>query len=71
MENILTENLSYKGYTSIIKYSNEDNTFYGKLENIKDLIIFEIDIKEVIELHFENIVNTYIQDRKELDEQSR
>jgi len=71
MENILTKNLSYKGYTSIIKYSNEDNTFYGKLENIKDLIIFEIDIREDIELHFENIVNAYIQDRKELNEQSR
>ncbi len=62
----MIKNLSYKGYASIIQYSNEDNCYYGKLENINDLITFETDTTAEIEQVFKNVVNTYIKDRKEL-----
>ena len=66
----MNKKLSYKGYTTIIQYSNEDKCFYGKLENITDLITFESDTSEDIELHFRNTVNTYIKDRKNINELS-
>ncbi len=66
----MNKKLSYKGYTTIIQYSNEDKCFYGKLENITDLITFESDTSEDIELHFINTVNTYIKDRKNINELS-
>jgi predicted HicB family RNase H-like nuclease len=33
--------INYKGYTGIISYSEEDETFYGKLDHINDLVTFE------------------------------
>jgi predicted HicB family RNase H-like nuclease len=33
--------VSMKGYTSTIKYSYEDRCYYGKIENIDDLFLFE------------------------------
>ena len=31
----------YKGYKTHIRYSVEDNVYYGKIENIDDLVLYE------------------------------
>ena len=35
--------ITYKDYISSVNFSAEDETFYGKIEHINDLITFESD----------------------------
>ena len=56
--------LTYKEYKSIIKYSKEDNVFYGMIEDIKDLITFEAPTEEQIETQFIKSVEEYIELKK-------
>lgn len=35
--------VNYKGYQAIIEFSSEDSTLFGKVLDIDDKIIFEID----------------------------
>jgi len=62
--------LNYKGYTGEYSYSTEDNCYYGKITNIKDLVTFETDTKELIKYNFEEAVDDYIETNKELDDSS-
>ena len=57
--------LHYKGYTTQIKYVVEDDVFYGKIDNVKDLVTFEATYKEDIEKEFHSAVDDYIEFRKE------
>jgi len=66
----MNKKLSYKGYTAIIQYSNEDKVYFGKLENMNDIITFETQNIEDMELTFKNTVDTYIQDRNILNNQN-
>ena len=66
----MNKKLSYKGYTSTIQYSNEDKVYFGKLENMNDIITFETQNIEDMELTFKNTVDTYIKDRNILNNQN-
>lgn len=56
MSNILT----YKGYITKVLYSSEDEVFFGKIENIKDLVNFESNSAIDIEAEFRKAVDDYI-----------
>jgi predicted HicB family RNase H-like nuclease len=51
----------------VLNISNEDKCFFGKLEMINDLIIFEADKIDDLEKNFQDSVNAYIDTCSELD----
>jgi len=57
----MKEILKYKGFTGIFEYSNEDNVFYGNLDKINDLVIFEADNYRDVKKSFEEAVDNYIE----------
>ena len=57
----MSNKIEYKGYYTEIKYSQKDKVLYGKIEFIDDLIKFERDTAEGIELEFRNAVDDYIE----------
>ena len=63
----MNKKLSYKGYTATIQYSNEDKVYFGKLEDINDIITFESPNIKNIELTFKDAVDIYIEDRKTIN----
>ena len=60
--------LEYKGYLTRIEYSVEDRVLYGKIEGIKDLVNFESNSTDEIEIEFHNAVDEYLQMCEELGE---
>ena len=52
--------LEYKGYLTKIEYSAEDNVIFGKVEGIKDLILFESENTSGIEGKFHEAVDEYL-----------
>ena len=57
MKNIL----NYKGYVTKIEYSMEDKVLYGKIEGIKDLVVFESESATEIENEFHLAVDDYLE----------
>lgn len=59
--------MKYKGYWAEIKYSDEDECFCGKIEGLKnDLIFFEGDTVRELKRDFKNAIDHYLQSCKEL-----
>ncbi|NLF27616.1 MAG: type II toxin-antitoxin system HicB family antitoxin [Clostridiales bacterium] len=56
MSNLLT----YKGYSTKVEYSAEDNLLYGKIEGIADLVNFECDSASDAERAFQEAVDDYL-----------
>ncbi len=52
--------LEYKGYLTKIIFSAEDNIVFGKVEGIKDLILFESNSTSDIECKFHDAVDEYL-----------
>ena len=52
--------LTYKEYMGSVHYSAEDETFYGKLEGIEDLISFEARSVDQLKAAFEESVEDYL-----------
>ena len=64
---LMTNNiLEYKGYYAKIEYSAEDKVLFGKIEGIKDLVNFESESSEQIELEFQKAVDDYLAFCKDL-----
>ena len=64
MDNIM----KYKGYWAEIKYSDEDECFYGKVEGLKkSLILFEGDTIKELKKDFKNAIDEHLQMCKELN----
>ena len=62
MDNIMR----YKGYWAIIRYSDEDECFYGKVEGLKkSLILFEGKTVKELKKDFKNAVNYHLKVCKE------
>lgn len=59
--------LKYKNYYTIIHYSKDDKLFYGKIEEIKDLITIKGKTLEVIEEDFKDSVDEYLDFCKDVD----
>lgn len=60
------ERLEYNGYYTIVKYSIEDNVFYGKIEALQDLVNFESTDYYKIKKEFESAVDDYLKFCKEV-----
>ena len=56
----------YKGFITTIVFSSEDNIFYGKIENITDLVLFDGKTVEEAFHYFVESVEDYIDFCKEL-----
>ena len=64
MDNVM----EYKGYYAKIRYSDEDQCFYGRIEGLKHSIIsFEGETEEKLRKDFENAIEEYLQTCKELN----
>lgn len=50
----------YKGYETTIHYDDYDDIYYGRVENIKDLVSFENAKLEFIENEFYSAVDDYL-----------
>ncbi|WP_246847027.1 type II toxin-antitoxin system HicB family antitoxin [Klebsiella pneumoniae] len=58
--------MKYKGYFGSVEVSVEDNTLYGKLECINDLVTYEAKGIEELRTAFEEAVEDYIVTCEEL-----
>jgi len=56
--------MKYKGYESVIKYSDEDETFVGEVINTQDILIFDGNNILEVETSFHAVVDEYIEDCK-------
>ena len=66
MDNIM----KYKGYWAEIKYSDEDECFYGKVEGLKNsLILFEGNTVKELKKDFRDAIDSYLQTCKELGDE--
>ena len=61
--------LEYKGFTTHIKWSEPDKCYYGKIETISDLVLFEGETVEECEKDFYDAVNDYIDFCKEIGDE--
>lgn len=61
------EQFEYKGFITVIKFSPEDNIFYGKIENITDLVLFDGKTVEEAFHYFVESVEDYMDMCKELN----
>ena len=52
--------LTYKGYSTRVEYSTEDNVLYGKIEGIADLVNFESETTDGVEAAFHEAVDDYL-----------
>jgi len=57
--------LNYKDYIGSVSFSAEDEVFYGKIEHINDLIVFESADAHNLKKAFEEAVDDYISFCKE------
>lgn len=58
--------LEYKDYIGTVNYANEDSIFYGKIEGINDLVLFEGASVNELKKGFEDAVTDYLETCKEL-----
>lgn len=49
-----------KGYTARPEYSTEDGVFYGRILGISDLVDFQSESEEKIEMEFHDAVDKYL-----------
>lgn len=61
------EQFEYKGFITVIRFSPEDNIFYGKIENITDLVLFDGSTVEETYHYFVESVEDYMDMCKELN----
>lgn len=57
--------MKYKGYEGSVEYSTHDGCFYGKIENIEDLVNYEGQTLEELKNSFHEAVDDYIEFCKE------
>ena len=61
--------MKYKGYWAEISYSDEDECFCGKIEGLKnDLVFFEGSTVKELKKDFKDAINHYLQVCKERNE---
>jgi len=58
--------MEYKDFIGSVRYSAVDDIFYGKLEGIEDLIVFEGDSVKELNSAFNQAVEDYQQQVKKL-----
>lgn len=58
--------LEYKGYVGTVEFSADDKVFFGKIQGINDLILFEGASVSELENNFIESVDDYLETCKEL-----
>ena len=53
--------MNYKGYSAIVQYSDVDGVYWGKLDGINDLVLFESDTADGLYAAFVDAVDDYIE----------
>jgi len=56
----MTDTIKYKQYTASVSFSTEDGVFYGKILDIKGLILFEGKSDEELMKAFEEAIEDYL-----------
>lgn len=56
----MKDTLTYKGFIGSVHFSSEDTVFYGRIEQINDLVTFEGDNVEELVNSFHEAVDDYI-----------
>ncbi len=59
--------LQYKGFWTKVNYEEETSTFWGKLEDIEDLVSFESNTIEGLKKEFRDAVKEHIKECEELN----
>ena len=60
--------MQYKGFSTIMEYCSQDWIFYGKILNIRHLVLFGSEKAEDFESEFHLAVDDYIETQKCIDE---
>lgn len=58
--------LEYKDYLGTVEFSADDKVFYGKIQGINDLVLFEGESVSELENNFKESVNDYLETCNEL-----
>lgn len=58
--------LEYKGYLGTVDFSADDKVFFGKIQGINDLILFEGESVSELENSFRESVEDYLETCKEI-----
>lgn len=53
--------LEYKGYSGTVEFSADDETFFGRIAGIKDVVTFEADSVVKLKKNFREAVEDYIE----------
>lgn len=61
--------IEYKGYQAVIEYSAEDATLFGKVMDIDDRILFEIEDPSKAEEVFKDVIEDYLEMCKEVSKE--
>jgi len=59
--------LQYKGFWTKVNYEEETSTFWGKLEDIEDLVSFESNTIDGLKKEFRDAVEEHIKECEELN----
>jgi predicted HicB family RNase H-like nuclease len=59
--------MKYKGYEAIIEYDEEDRLFFGRVINIKDIILFDGLSVDELEQSFQDVIDEYLADCQALN----
>lgn len=58
--------LEYKGYIGTVQFSADDKVFFGKIQGINDLVLFEGESVSELENSFKESVDDYLETCKEI-----
>lgn len=61
--------LEHKGYLGTVEFSADDKCFFGKIQGISDLILFEGESVSELEHNFKESVDDYLETCKEIGKQ--
>ena len=59
--------MKYKGYEAVIEYDEEDRLFFGRVINIKDIIVFDGLSVDELEQSFQDVIDEYLADCQALN----
>ncbi|MCI4625125.1 MAG: hypothetical protein L3V56_04095 [Candidatus Magnetoovum sp. WYHC-5] len=62
----MANTMTYKDYIASIHYSASDEIFYGKVEGLTDLLLFEGSTIEELKKEFQETIEEYIVECTEL-----
>jgi predicted HicB family RNase H-like nuclease len=59
--------MKYKGYEAKIEYDEQDRLFFGRVINVKDIIVFDGLSVDELEQAFHKVIDEYLADCQALN----